>query len=90
MLQEVKKNSAELVFVVLGAFLFIFGFAKSLLLSSVNIIFHSRLNTFSVAANKIAKIEARALEPVHQITTLSLQDNQLVSVASNDGSGMSF
>ncbi|KAM3724340.1 putative P-granule-associated protein [Dirofilaria immitis] len=44
-----------------------------------------RLNTFSIAANNIAKIEARALEPVHQITVLSLQNNQLTSIASNDG-----
>uniref|UniRef100_A0A915Q6F2 Leucine-rich repeat-containing N-terminal plant-type domain-containing protein n=1 Tax=Setaria digitata TaxID=48799 RepID=A0A915Q6F2_9BILA len=44
-----------------------------------------RLSTFSVAANNIAKIEARAFEPIHQITVLSLQNNQLISVASDDG-----
>ncbi|VDK65182.1 unnamed protein product [Onchocerca ochengi] len=44
-----------------------------------------RLSTFSIAANNIAKIEARALEPIHQITVLSLQNNQLTSMTINDG-----
>nr|CDP91832.1 Bm8717 [Brugia malayi] len=44
-----------------------------------------RLSTFSIAANNIGKIEARALEPIHQITALSLQNNQLTSLTSSDG-----
>lgn len=46
-----------------------------------------RLSTFSIAANNIAKIEVRALEPIHQITILSLQNNQLISMTSSDGTG---
>uniref|UniRef100_F1KXW4 Leucine-rich repeat-containing protein 15 n=1 Tax=Ascaris suum TaxID=6253 RepID=F1KXW4_ASCSU len=44
-----------------------------------------RLNLLSVAANKIAKIGPRALEPIHQLKVLSLENNQLTSLSSNDG-----
>ncbi|VDK68996.1 unnamed protein product [Litomosoides sigmodontis] len=44
-----------------------------------------RLSTFSIAANNIVRIEARALEPIHQITALSLQNNQLTSMTTSDG-----
>lgn len=49
-----------------------------------------RLSTFSIAANSIAKIEARALEPIHQITALSLQNNQLTSITTGDGTGIFY
>lgn len=44
-----------------------------------------RLTSFSIAANEITKIEPRALEPIHQITILSLQNNKLSSLSSSDG-----
>ncbi|VDM26184.1 unnamed protein product [Toxocara canis] len=47
----------------------------------------ARLSSFTLAANKIIKIEPRALEPIHQIKTLSLENNQLTSLSSNDGNG---
>lgn len=50
----------------------------------------ARLASFSIAGNKITKIETRALEPIHQITVLSLQNNQLKAVSGTDEGGASF
>uniref|UniRef100_A0A0M3JWF3 p-granule-associated novel protein 1 (inferred by orthology to a C. elegans protein) n=1 Tax=Anisakis simplex TaxID=6269 RepID=A0A0M3JWF3_ANISI len=46
-----------------------------------------RLNSLSIAANKINKIESRALEPIHQLKILSLENNQLKSLSADDGIG---
>lgn len=48
----------------------------------------SRLASLSFAENNISVIEAQAFEHVHQLTVLSLQNNQLSSLTSSPHSGM--
>ena len=48
----------------------------------------SRLASLSLAENNISVIESRAFEHVHQLTVLSLQNNQLTSLTSSLQTGM--
>lgn len=46
-----------------------------------------RLTSLSLAENNISVIESHALEHVHQITALSLQNNELTSLRSSNDKG---
>uniref|UniRef100_A0AC34RIT6 Uncharacterized protein n=1 Tax=Panagrolaimus sp. JU765 TaxID=591449 RepID=A0AC34RIT6_9BILA len=48
----------------------------------------SRLASLSFAENNISVIEGQAFEHVHQLTVLSLQNNQLTSLTSSQHSGL--
>ncbi len=45
----------------------------------------SRLISLSLAANHIERIEQRALDPLHQLSVLSLQNNKLKALALASG-----
>lgn len=60
------------------------------ILAKFKYIKYCRLQSLSMAANQIKNIEARAFKPVHRLTKLSLQDNQISILTTNEGEGMKY